>query len=202
MQGMRWIAVAFGATALLAIAAGAGFAGAASAAAVVTIDYSTSSSSDPGEPLIDECRPDLTVTSFFGTGEIRVETVETAVGFHFEMTEVGTARIEWSDGSYSLIKVKDHFSFNAGNGTADGRLHEPARGLGQDLHRRGRVPIWEPAPSSRALHDHRWRSPGRLRPFPLQLLRRLLSSSGERGQTSGAILVQQPRVVHVDSLNG
>jgi hypothetical protein len=117
MKGMRWIAVAFGATALLAIAAGAGFAGAASAAAVVTIDYSTSSSSDPGEPLIDECRPDLTVTSFFGSGEMRLETVETAVGFHSEVTEVGTARIDWSDGSYSLIKVKDHFSFNAGNGT-------------------------------------------------------------------------------------
>jgi hypothetical protein len=116
MKGMQWIAVAFGATALLAIAAGTGFAGAASAGAVVTIDYSTSSSSDPGEPLIDECRPDLTGT-IFGTGEIRVETVETAVGFHFQMTEVGTARIDWSDGSYSLIKVKDHFSFNAGNGT-------------------------------------------------------------------------------------
>jgi hypothetical protein len=117
MKGMRWIAVVFGAVALLAIAAGAGFAGAASAAAVVTIDYSTSSSSDPGEPIIDECRPDLTVTSFFGTGETRVETVETAVGFHYELTEVGTARIDWSDGSYSLIKVQDHFSFNAGNGT-------------------------------------------------------------------------------------
>ena len=117
MKGMRWIAVVFGAVALLAIATGAGFAGAASAAAVVTIDYSTSSSSDPGEPLIDECRPDLTATSFFGMGEIRVETVETAVGFHFQMTVVGTARIDWSDGSYSLIKAKDHFSFNAGNGT-------------------------------------------------------------------------------------
>ena len=116
MKGMRWIAVAFGAAALLAIAAGAGFAGAASAAAVVTIDYSTSSSSDAGEPLIDDCRPELTGT-IFGTAEIRVETVETAVGFHFQLTEVGTARIDWSDGSYSLIKVKDHFSFNAGNGT-------------------------------------------------------------------------------------
>jgi hypothetical protein len=114
MKGMRWIAVALGASALLAIAAGTGFAGAASAGAVVTIDYSTASGGEGG--LTDECRPGVTGT-IFGTGEIRVETVETAVGFHFQMTEVGTARIEWSDGTYSLIKVKDHYSFNAGNGT-------------------------------------------------------------------------------------
>jgi len=115
MKGLRRIALALGAAALLALGAATALATPASAAAIVTIDYGTTSSSDPGEPLIDDCRPELTGT-IFGTGEFRYETVETSEGFHFNGTETGTARIDWSDGSYSLIKVKDHYSFNAGNG--------------------------------------------------------------------------------------
>ena len=116
MKGLRRIALALGAAALLALGAATALATPASAAAIVTIDYGTTSSSDPGEPLTDECRPELTGT-IFGTGEFRYETVETTEGFHFNGTETGTARIDWSDGSYSLIKVKDHYSFNAGNDT-------------------------------------------------------------------------------------
>lgn len=111
MKGLRRIALALGAAALLALGAATALATPASAAAIVTIDYGTTSSSDPGEPLIDECRPELTGT-IFGTGEFRYETVETTEGFHFNGTETGTARIDWSDGSYSLIKVRDHFLFS------------------------------------------------------------------------------------------
>jgi hypothetical protein len=110
MKGMRRIALAFGAAALLALGAATALATPAAAAAIVTIDYGTTSSSDPGEPLIDDCRPELTGT-IFGTGEFRYETVETSEGIHFNGTETGTARIDWSDGSYSLIKVRDHFLF-------------------------------------------------------------------------------------------
>jgi hypothetical protein len=111
MKGTRWIAVAFGAAALLAIAAATALAAPASAAAIVTFDYHTESGGGADEPLIDECRPGLTGT-IFGTGEFRFVTVETAEGFHLNGTVTGTARIDWSDGSYSLIKVRDDFLFN------------------------------------------------------------------------------------------
>ena len=46
------------------------------------------------------------------------QSVETTNGFHIHGTFVDKARIDWSDGSYTLIESVDHFSFNAvGTGT-------------------------------------------------------------------------------------
>ena len=47
------------------------------------------------------------------------QSVETRLGFHIHGTIVDTARIDWSDGSYTLTESVDHFSFNAvGQGTS------------------------------------------------------------------------------------
>jgi hypothetical protein len=116
MKRMRLIAGAFGATALLAIAAGTALAASASAAATVSREVTPYTIFETG--LTDECLPGLTGT-LTGTGVFSVQTVETAQGFHRFAVDIGTAgRIDWSDGSYSIItKSSDRFLFNAGNGT-------------------------------------------------------------------------------------
>jgi hypothetical protein len=46
------------------------------------------------------------------------QSVETPQGFHIEGTFTDRGRIDWSDGSYSLVGSVDTFSFNAvGQGT-------------------------------------------------------------------------------------
>ena len=46
------------------------------------------------------------------------QSVETATGFHIHGTIAGTGRIDWSDGTYTLIDSVDRFAFNAvGKGT-------------------------------------------------------------------------------------
>jgi hypothetical protein len=93
-------------------AAGVAAATAASAATVVreTITLSVSESGIP-----DECRPGIT-GDVSGTDVLEYQSVETATGFHVEGTEGGPGRIDWSDGTYTLIDSVDRFSFNAGKG--------------------------------------------------------------------------------------
>lgn len=86
-----------------------------SGAAVVTRQTITTPFSDTG--LTDDCLPGLTGT-IVGTDVVSLQSVETANGFHVAGTDVATGRIDWSDGSYTIIGSTDHFSFNAvGQGT-------------------------------------------------------------------------------------
>ena len=104
------IGLALGAAALLAISAGAGMATPASAAAVVTRDSITTTLSDTGIP--DDCRPGITGT-IVGTEVFSFQSVETAEGFNIVGTTSGTARIDWSDGTYSILEGVHRFSFDA-----------------------------------------------------------------------------------------
>jgi hypothetical protein len=110
---MKKIAFGLAVAALLAISAGA--ATTASAAPIIIRDTITSQIFETG--LSDDCRPGLTGT-LVGTDVVSYQSVETPQGFHIYGTDGGTGRIDWSDGSYTLINSIDRFSFNAvGQGT-------------------------------------------------------------------------------------
>jgi hypothetical protein len=82
----------------------------ASAAAVVTRDTVTGSASESG--LLDDCRPGI-MGHIVGSDVFTFQTVEVADGFHFTGTDSGTARIDWSDGTYTVSGFTDHLSFTA-----------------------------------------------------------------------------------------
>ena len=86
----------------------------ASAAAIVirdtiTSDFSESDVPHDGLPGITGDVEGTEVTSF--------QSVETVAGFHVAGTIDFSGRIDWSDGTHSIIESIDHFSFNAGKGT-------------------------------------------------------------------------------------
>ena|SRR5215213_5685735 len=113
---MKKIALGLAAAALLAISAGTAMTAPASAAPIIIRDTVTNPIFETG--LTDDCRPGLTGT-IVGTDVMSFQSVETTEGFHTDGTFVDTGRIDWSDGSYTLIDAVDHFSFNAvGHGTA------------------------------------------------------------------------------------
>ena len=112
---MKKIALGLAAAALLAISAGTAMTAPASAAPIIIRDTVTSPVFETGVP--HDCRPGLTGT-IVGTEVLSFQSVETLQGFHIHGTIVDTARIDWSDGSYTLVKSVDHFSFDAvGHGT-------------------------------------------------------------------------------------
>ena len=112
---MKRIALGLAVTALLAISAGSAMTAPASAAPLIIRGTVTTSTFEPG--LTDDCRPGLTGT-LVGTGVISFQSVETAQGFHIHVTSGGTGRIDWSDGSYTLIDAVDHSSgHDVGQGT-------------------------------------------------------------------------------------
>ena len=82
----------------------------ASAAAIVTRDTVTGTATEAG--ILDDCRPGITGT-IVGTDVFTFQTVEAAGGFHFVGTDNGTGRIDWSDGTYTIIGFTDHLSFTA-----------------------------------------------------------------------------------------
>jgi hypothetical protein len=87
----------------------------ASAAPIIIRETVRSPIFETGVP--HDCRPSLTGT-IVGTDVLSYQSIETARGFHIHGTIVDTARIDWSDGSYTLTESVDHFSFNAvGQGT-------------------------------------------------------------------------------------
>jgi hypothetical protein len=111
---MKKIALELAVTALLAISAGLAMTAGASAAPIIIRDTFTVSTF---EPVTDDCRPGLTGT-LVGTGVVSFQSVETAQGFHIQVTVGGTGRIDWSDGSYTLIDSVDHSSgHDVGQGT-------------------------------------------------------------------------------------
>ena len=100
--------------ALLAISAGTA-AAPASGAPIIIRDTVTTPIFETG--LLHDCRPGLMGT-IVGTDVMTYQSVENSQGFHIHGTFVDKARIDWSDGSYTLIESVDHFSFNAvGKGT-------------------------------------------------------------------------------------
>jgi hypothetical protein len=89
--------------------------GTASAAPIIIRDTITTPLFETGVP--HDCRPGVTGT-LVGTSVLSFQSVETPQGFHFEGTMTDTARIDWSDGSFSLAGSVDTLSFNAvGQGT-------------------------------------------------------------------------------------
>jgi hypothetical protein len=112
---MRRRATTLATTALLTVgtvlAAGSPAAGSAT---IIRESFSTTSSESG---LTDDCRPGLT-GELNGVGVTTTQSVETATGFHINGTIAGTGRIDWSDGTYTLIDSIDHFAFDAvGKGT-------------------------------------------------------------------------------------
>jgi hypothetical protein len=107
---MKKIALGLAAATLLAISAAAAITAPASAAPIIIRDTVTSPIFETG--LQHDCRPGLTGT-IVGTDVLSFQSVETSNGFHIDGTIVDTARIDWSDGSYTLIDSVDHFSFNS-----------------------------------------------------------------------------------------
>jgi hypothetical protein len=84
-------------------------------AAAVTRTTETAVMHEPG--LTNDCGPSVSGT-LDGTGITTAQTVENGHGFHVTGTSTGTGRIDWNDGSYTLIDSVDRFSFNAvGKGT-------------------------------------------------------------------------------------
>jgi len=113
---MKKIARGLAAAALLAIAAGTAMTAPASAAPIIIRDTITTPIFETG--VAHDCRPGVTGTAV-GTDVLSFQSVETPQGFHSEGTFTDTARIDWSDGSYSLIESVDTRSFNAvGRGTS------------------------------------------------------------------------------------
>lgn len=89
-------------------------AAAPSGAAVVMRDTITSSFTDSG--LTDDCRPGIT-GDLLGTEVVDSQSVETSTGFHVHGTTTDNGRVDWSDGSYSIIEAVNHFSFTPGKQT-------------------------------------------------------------------------------------
>ena len=112
---MKKIALGLAVTALLAISAGLAMTAPASATPLIIRDTFTIPTFEAG--LTDDCRPGLTGT-LVGTAVISFQSVETAQGFHIHLTINGPGRIDWSDGSYTLIDSVDHTSLHdVGQGT-------------------------------------------------------------------------------------
>jgi hypothetical protein len=89
--------------------------GPASAEAVVTRGIVTTPFSESGLP--DDCRPNITGT-IVGSDTVSYQTVRTAQGYHVVQTLIATGRIDWSDGTYSVIESADNVTFyDAANGT-------------------------------------------------------------------------------------
>jgi hypothetical protein len=120
MKRFRFLATA----ALVVAAATAATSAPASAAAVVTRQMITSFSTDTIPS--DTCHPGAT-GMLSGTDTLSYQSVQTAKGFHLEGSDVASGRIDWSDGSYSIIGSTDRFAFNTTIGTNG--LHRCARRL-------------------------------------------------------------------------
>jgi len=103
------------ATAVLAAVSATAISTPASANAIVM--RQTITNSGQGETgLTDGCHPGAT-GAITGIDTLSYQSVQTANGFHVEGTNVASGRIDWSDGSYTIIGSTDHFAFNTTAGT-------------------------------------------------------------------------------------
>ena len=110
---IKRLVVALGASALLAILAGTASAAPATGA-IVTRDNITSYVFENG--LTDDCHPGL-IGTLNRTDVFSYQSVETSQHFRITATIIDTGRINWSDGTYTIIESVDHFSADTGNGT-------------------------------------------------------------------------------------
>jgi hypothetical protein len=91
-------------------------ANAAPSSASAVVLRGTTESSFTDHDLTDECRLGIT-GELAGTAVTRFRSTETANGFHVAGTTQETGRIDWSDGSYTIIGSVNQFAFNTGPGT-------------------------------------------------------------------------------------
>ena len=104
------------ATVLLAAVSTAATSTPALADAAVTHQTISTPFSDTG--LTDGCHPGATGT-LAGIATVSDQSVQTADGFHVQGTEIDSGRIDWSDGSHTIIGSTDHFAFNTTAGTTE-----------------------------------------------------------------------------------
>jgi hypothetical protein len=121
---MKKIALALGVAALLAIAAGPAMTSAASAA---TIERNTITSTFSAFGQLDDCRPGVTGT-IEGTYVYSYQLVENSTGHHLTGTTLKTARIDWSDGTYTIIEGTQHSSINLDQGAREGTITDTESG--------------------------------------------------------------------------
>jgi hypothetical protein len=108
---MKKIAFLFAVLVLVSVAAMTANVVPASTAA--TVIRATTESPIAATGLTDDCRPGIT-GDLSGTEVVDFQSVETAEGFHIVGTATDTGRIDWSDGSYTIIESVDNFSANVG----------------------------------------------------------------------------------------
>jgi hypothetical protein len=111
---LKKLALLFGIFVLVSVAVVTANVVPASAAATVIRGTTESPIADTG--LMDDCRPGVT-GDLSGTEVVDFQSVETAEGFHIVGTTTDTGRIDWSDGSYTIIESVDHFAFDSGRQT-------------------------------------------------------------------------------------
>jgi hypothetical protein len=105
---MKKIVLGLGVAALLASPAGTAM---TSAAAAATVERNTVTSTFGAFGQLDDCRPGVTGT-LEGTETFSYQLVETSTGEHLTGTALTNARIDWSDGTYTVIEETNHFSSN------------------------------------------------------------------------------------------
>lgn len=111
---MRRISLVLGVVALLAASV---VAATASSASATTIMRETITAPFSETDIPHDCRPGVTGT-LQATDVFSYQSVETAEGFHIAGTITDSGRIDWSDGTYTIIGSVDHFAWNfVGQGT-------------------------------------------------------------------------------------
>ena len=95
---------------LVTLTSAAALAAPAMGSATVIRDTVTTPFFEAGVP--HDCRPGVTGT-VTGTDVTTTQSVETSTGFHIHGKSGGPGRIDWSDGTYTLIQSVDRFSFTA-----------------------------------------------------------------------------------------
>jgi len=89
----------------------------ASAAGETTVTRESFTAEFTETGLANDCGPGTSGT-LTGTGRTITQAVENEQGFRVTGTSTGIGRIDWNDGSYTLIDSVDRFSFQAvGKGT-------------------------------------------------------------------------------------
>jgi hypothetical protein len=106
---MKRISLVLGVVALLAASVAAAMASSASA---TTIMRETITAPFSETDIPHDCRPGVTGT-LQATDVFSYQSVETAEGFHIAGTITDSGRIDWSDGTYTIIGFTDHVSFTA-----------------------------------------------------------------------------------------
>src|SRR4051812_23915526 len=106
---MKRFLLALSAAALLAVATLAALAAPASAATGVFRGTDTFPLADT---LTNDCLPSVTGT-LVGTLVSDYQTVNTAQGSHTITSQTARFRIDWSNGTYAVVKAVDHTSFTS-----------------------------------------------------------------------------------------